>query len=244
MSLSLLQSTHAMAANLPTPFGASGGVAPYTFSVLPGGAGGSINASTGLYTSPNSYGEDTIQVVDSTTPTPLSAQGTMLICTPLELVCDIIQTGMGLSQGQVYLWDQKVNIPTDSRLYVAVGVMTCKPFGNKTAYMSDDSGLNEVQSVNMLATVTIDILSRGPAARDQKELILLALSSYYAERQQEANSFYIAPLSTSFVNLSQIDGAAIPYRYQISCNMQYFVSQTNPVDYFNTFSAPQVTEQD
>jgi hypothetical protein len=223
-----------MAPNLSVPFGVSGGTAPYTWSVVPGGAGGSINASTGEYTSPSGIGVDVIQVVDSVAA---SAQYSMTVGYPLMLVCDIIQTSMGLSNGQVYLWDQKINIPTDSQLYVAVGVNYCTPFGNRTRYNSS-GGVNEVQSVNMLANLSIDILSRGPAARDMKEQVLLAFSSTYAEQQMELNSFFIAPISTDFVNISEIDGAAIPYRFNISANLQYFSTKTNPVSYFDTFTNP------
>lgn len=240
MSLVLLSSTHAMAPNLTTPFGASGGTAPYTYSVLPGGAGGSIGASSGIYISPNNTGVDVVKVTDS-----LSAIATtpMLIDYPLSLVCDIIQTAMGLSNGQVYLWDQKINIPVDSRLYVAVGMLSCKPFGNKSKFASNGGGLSATQSVNMLATLSIDILSRGPAARDMKEQVLLALSSVYAEQQMELNSFFVAPLSTNFVNISSIDGAAIPYRYNISVNLQYFSTITTSVPFYDTFNPVQVTDE-
>lgn len=239
MSLAIIQSVSAMAPNLSIPFGATGGTAPYTWSVIPGGAGGSIDPSTGQYTSPNTTGEDTIRVTDSLNAT---ATYELLVCTPIQLVCEIIQSQMGLSQGQVYQWDQKINIPADSRLYVAVGVLSCKPFGNRPRYAST-SGLAAIQSVNMHAQLSIDILSRGPAARDQKEQVLLALSSPYAQSQMELNSFYIAPVSTGFVNISEIDGAAIPYRFNIAVGLQYFSTLNTNTPYFDTISQPTITTE-
>lgn len=240
MSLQILSSYHAMVPNLGIPYGATGGTAPYTFSVLPGGAGGSIDASTGYYTAPNNTGTDIIQVTDAAAAT---AQLPVLIDYPLSLVCDIIQTAMGLSNGQVYLWDQKIDIPKDSQLYIAVGVLSCKPFGNKPKYDGSGSGLGAVQSVNMQALLSIDIFSRGPAARDMKEQVLLALSSPYGQQQMELNSFFIAPITTSFVNLSQIDGAAIPYRFNLSAQLQYFSTLNTNIDYYDTYGAVQVTEE-
>jgi len=244
MSLSLAQTLTAIGPGLTSSFLVAGGTGPYTYSVRPNGAGGTINSS-GLYTAPASVGEtpqtlyDTIQVVDSTTPTPLSATATILVGTPLLLFCEIIQNQLGLAQGRVYLWDQKVFQPTDSGLYVAVSVPSCKPFANNTSY---DGNGNAIQSVNMLATVDIDIISRGPAARDQKEQVMLALMSDYSQLQQTANSFLIAklPPGSRFLNLSNIDGAAIPYRYKISVNMQYFVTKTQATPYYNTFAQPTV----
>lgn len=49
--------------NTATTFAASGGFAPYTYSIISGG--GSINSSTGEYTAPGAAGSATIQVQDS-----------------------------------------------------------------------------------------------------------------------------------------------------------------------------------
>lgn len=233
MSLSVLQNATAMATNLTQYFAGTGGTAPYTYAVIPGGAGGGI-ATDGLYTSPNDTGVDTIQVTDAVNAT---AEATVLIGTPLELFCDVIQNQMQLSQGQVWLWDQKINIPTDSRLYIAISMLTCKPFSNINQL---DSEGNAVQVVNMGADLDVNILSRGPEARDRKEEVILALNSIYSQSQQEVNSFYIGKISTGFHNLSEIDGAAIPYRYVISVRLQYFVQKTTGVPYFSEFTTPSI----
>lgn len=245
-ALTLSQTLTAIGPGLSSSFGANGGTSPYTYSVRANGAGGSINSSTGLYTAPSQVGEtpqtlyDTVQVVDSSNPVNI-ATAQILVGSPLLLFCDIIQTYLGLSNGRVYLWDQKIMQPTDSGLYVAVSVPVCKPFGN-TSVLPSSGTFETIQSVNMMATLDIDIISRGPAARDQKELVILALRSNYSQQQQEANSFYIAalPPGSRFINLSQIDGAAIPYRYKISVNMQYFVTNVLPINYFGTFQAVSV----
>lgn len=224
-------------------FMATGGVSPYTYSVLSGGAGGTIDSSTGAYSAPAQMTAfpaaqlyDTVQVTDSTLTVTTSQ---ILVGTPLFLLCDIIQNGMGLAQGRVYLWDQKVFQPTDSDLYVIVSLLSCKPFGNVNSTLSSD-GSQVNQYVAMYAKVDIDLISRGPAARDQKEFLLIALNTIYSEQQQEANGFYISrlPIMGGFVNLSNVDGAAIPYRYKISVAMQYQVSRISSVPYYNTFTNP------
>lgn len=239
MSLSLTSNTQAVAPNAPASFAGTGGTAPYTYVVLAGGPGGTINATSGQYTAPSVVSEnpalifDTIQVTDAVAATAIRQ---ILVGYPIMLVCDVIQKELGLANGQVYLWDQKINIPIDEKLYIAVGVLSCKPFSNTNRMEGGGSGLEEDQSVNMMATLSIDILSRGPQARDRKEEVILALQSVYAQSQQEVNSFYIGKISTGFVNLSQIDGAAIPYRFNISVNMQYTVRKSKAVPYFDTFS--------
>lgn len=235
MSLTVIQNATAVAKGGPTvPFSGAGGTAPYIYSVANGGAGGTINASTGLYTPPDVVGVDVVQVEDASAAT---SNATILIALPIGLFCDIIQTSMELDPGQVYLWDQKINIPIDGKLYVAVSVLSVKPFGNSNTF---DSNNNEVQSANFLATLSLDILSRGTDARDRKEEVILALNSQYSEQQQELNSFRIFPISQGFVNISEVDGAAIPYRFCINVNIQYFVSKTQAVDYYDDFSSASV----
>lgn len=244
MTLSLTQTYTAVAPGLTASFLAFGGTAPYAYTVLAGGAGGTIDPVTGVYTAPATASSspnqayDTVQVDDDVDAT---ATARILVGSPLMLFCDVIQNGMGLADGRVYLWDQKLFQPKDYDLYVAVSVPFCKPFGNCTETTTDDDGnYVQVQSVNMYAVMEMDVISRGPAARDRKEELILALNSVYAEQQQEKNSFGIGRISTNFNNLSMIDGAAIPYRYKISCALQYFTSKVIAAPYFDSFDTPTI----
>lgn len=244
MTLSLTQSATAVTPGAYASFLATGGVAPYTYAVLPSGAGGSIN-SIGRYTPPSTassnpkFAYDIIRVTDASTAT---ATARILVGTPLTLFCEIIQQEMSLTDGRVYLWDQKLMQPSDFDLYIAVSVASAKPFGNSNRYQTDGGGLDAYQYVSMYNLLNLDIISRGPAARDRKEEVILALNSIYAQQQQDANSFYIGKLSTNFINLSEIDGAAIPYRYRISVAMQYAYVKIKPSQYFDTFAFDVVTE--
>lgn len=243
MTLTLTSNVSAIGAGLTTYFLANGGTAPYAYTVVsgPNAAGGTIDPSSGQYSSPaqlpnsvqNAY--DTILVTDSTSATTTLK---LLVGSPLILFCDILQKQLGLPNDHVYLWDQKLIEPHDYNLYVAVSVLSSKPFGNTNYF--DGNTNQSVQSMNMLDQLQIDIISRGPAARDQKANVLMALNSNYAEQQQEFNSFFIGKLSTNFINLSQIDGAAIPYRFQISITLQYFAKLIQSVDYYDTFDQPTV----
>lgn len=231
--LSLISNSPAVAPGVTVPFSGIGGIPPYIYDVAPGGAGGTID-SNGLYTAPAITGTDTVEVTDSVNSV---SELSILIGTPLELFCDVIQQFMGLSQGQVYLWDQKINIPTDSRLYIAVSNLSCKPFSN-TRYFNN--GIS-TQMTNMSATLSVDIFSRSGEARDRKEEVILAFNSQYSESQQELNTFRIFPISTSFLNISEQDGSAILYRYQIAFQVQYCFTKAIATSYYDSFSLPTVT---
>lgn len=245
-ALTLTGGTFALCPGNSTQVLGVGGAGSYQYFVLPGGAGGTIDRTTGRYTAPHFLsGEpdtmsDTVQVRDAQ---GAEAHKTMLVGSALMLLCDIIQMEMGLEAGQVYIYNQKIDIPTDSKLYIAVGIETCKPYTNMLIPSGAGTGLHSIQQTNFMATCSVDILSRGVQARDRKEEVIMALQSIYAQSQQETNGFYVAKLSTAFVNLSQVDGAAIPYRFNISINLQYAVRKVKSVPYFNTFSGPTVTSE-
>lgn len=238
MSLALLQNLTAIAPKVQTPFSATGGTPPYTFSVLPGGAGGTIDPSSGLYTAPQAVNngpdpalsQDTIQVTDSLAA---QAQAVINVCSPLMLVRDIIVSEMGLSDDQAWLYQQKFDVPSDSRLYVSIGVLSNKPFGKSTRTGAD--GESADQSANWAATLSIDIFSRSTEALNRKEELILALNSLYAQTQQEANGFYIAKLPTAFVNVTDEEGSALVYHFNMSLVVQYSVTKSKPVAYYDDF---------
>lgn len=246
MSLALTQTKTALGPNLTASFLATGGTAPYTYAVIAGGAGGSINASTGVYTAPSIVNDDPTKLFDTirvTDNVAVVATSQIMVGDPLLLFCEIIQQELNLAVGRVYLWDQKIFQPTDNDLYISVSVPSCKPFANTIAPDPTEGWSNPIQSVNMLATLDIDIMSRGAAARVRKEEVVLAFNSVYAQAQQEANSFYIGKLPPGgrFTNLSIVDGAAIPYRFRISVNLQYSTTKQKAVPYFDTFQDVPVT---
>lgn len=237
MSVSLSPSKLAIAPGSKKPFYVSGGVAPYTYSVVYNGVGGTID-SAGLYTAPiGSYGTDIVKVEDSTGDI---AEVEVKVLSALELLCDVIQTEMGLADGRVYLWDQKIPEPTDFGLFVIAQTVNCKPFGNSFYPYSTVTGMESVQSTNFYASVQIDIISRSIDAMNRKEELIMALKSQYCEQQQDLNSFHIASLPTNFVNLSGIDGGAIPYRFSITIGLQYQVKKVSSISYYDSFLSPSV----
>jgi hypothetical protein len=242
-----------MAPGRSTAIAGQGGTPPYTYSIVPSGAGGSVvpvggGSTEAVYTAPANAPTDprqqyvTLKVVDS-----LAAEATaqILIGDPLLLFCEIIQRELGLANGRVYLYNQKIMQPTDDGLYIAVGVLNCKPFGNTNRPITSGDGLQADQSVNMLAQLDLNVISRSTAALMRKEEVIMALASTYAVQQQERNSFFIGklPPGGQFVNISNVDGAAIPYRFNISVNIQYFARKVKENSYFDQFSEVEVTTE-
>jgi hypothetical protein len=242
VTLTLTQSATAIGPGRYVSFGASGGTSPYTYAVLPGGAGGTINSATGDYTGPAAVPAsaatqyDTIQVTDAAAAT---ATAKVMIGDALLLFCDIVETGMGLSPGRVYIWDQKIFMPSDAGLYVVVAESEPKPIGNINEPAS--SGTQQNQFVTWKSRLEVNLISRDNSARLQKSAFLMALNSTYATQQMEANSFYVAKTPVAFRNMSISDGAAIPYRYAVHLAIQYSEAAVSAEPYISSFSTPVIT---
>jgi hypothetical protein len=229
MSLSLAVSSTIMTPGNKIRLEASGGTVPYTYSLAPDGDGGSI-LTGGYYQASLSLikGYQTIIVTDNLGAT---AEKTIYILSQPQLLCQIIKTFMGLSDDQVYLYNQKFDYPKDNRIYVAVKIQTIKPFGSSSKYY----GTYEELSTNVMASLSIDIMSKSMEALTRKEEVILALRSQISQRIQVDNSFKVGELPTSFTDLSQIEGSAIPYRFNISVNMHYALMVTKNTDYYENF---------
>lgn len=236
--VTLAQTYTAIAPATTASFQAYGGTGPYTYGLVAGGAGGSINATSGIYVSPAkvSYDPrllyDVVQCSDSLGQTAVAR---ILVGTPIVLVCDILQQSLGLASGRIYLWDQKLFQPTDSGMYVIVSNPICRPFGNTNRFNGVEDSSR--QMAVMWAMLDIDVISRSTEARDRKEEVVMAFLSEYSQGQQYANHFHLGrlPLTRQFINLSDPDGAAIPYRYKISVAMQYAACIETPTTYFDNF---------
>lgn len=223
MSLSLISNATAIAKGGKVPFQAIGGVEPYLYSVMAGGVGGTINPS-GIYSSPTQYGIDTIKVVDASLA---EATKQIMVLAPIGLIAEIIQRQMGLPQSRVWIFDQKFKEPTDYDLFIVLQELSLKPFGS--------SVVGDLQWASFQSTMSIDIKSRNTSAMYQKEEVVMALKSTYSEQQQELNSFSIASIPSAFVNLSQVDGMAIPYQYNITFNVLYSMQLSKVAPYYDSF---------
>ncbi len=238
--MNLSPSQAALAPGMSQNFTGQGGVPPYVYSLLSGT--GFIDSTSGTYTAPAliplpSDSQVVIQAIDQAGGI---ATAPILIGNALKLFNNVIETVMNVP-GRVYLWDQKIFEPEDEPLYIIVQELNSKAFGNNTETNLD--GVSFTQSVNVHKILSVDLKSRNTEARDRKEEFVMALNSYYSKQQQALNSFRIFPLPVAggFVNLSELDGAAIPYRFNISVAIQYFVKQVSQVPYFDTFPQASVT---
>lgn len=162
---------------------------------------------------------------------------------PIKHICKILQNSLNLTDEQIWIYNQKRDIPNDFGIYFVVNYIGQRIIGNVRKEIATPAGLVEYQSVHSLANFSVDILSRSSRAREMRDKALMALNSTYSQMIQEANGFQIAPNSFSVTNTSEIEGVAELYRYTLSFNVTYMSETSKSIDYYDTFTKEVITEE-
>ena len=161
---------------------------------------------------------------------------------PIKYVCDILQKQLDLADSQVWIYNEKVNIPNDFNMYIVVDYQGQRIIGNVRREEPTPNGLIERQALHSMAILRLDLFSRGKIARINKDLVIMALNSTYSQQVQEAHGFQIARNSFQVTNTSEVEGTAELNRYSISFNVTYVTETSKSISYYDTFSKEVITE--
>lgn len=142
-----------------------------------------------------------------------------------QIIADILKRGMALKDDQIWIYNQRRSIPEDKRLYIVIGIVGIKPYGNNNrnewVAVTGPSGApgGEYQdqlSQYMLETISINLFSYTQESLQRYHEVLGSLRSTYSQQLQESNGIKIAELPTAINDVSSIEGAALLYRIAIT----------------------------
>lgn len=162
---------------------------------------------------------------------------------PIKHICDILKHELSLTNEQIWIYNQKRDIPNDFGTYIVVDYVGQKVIGNSRREVATEQGLIEYQSVHSLANISVNLFSRDPLVRNTKDLVLMALNSTFAQQIQEKYSFQIGRNSFQVTNTSEVEGVAELNRYSISFNVTYMSETSKVIEYFDTFTKEVITEE-
>lgn len=154
----------------------------------------------------------------------------------LTLMCDIITEHMQLALDQIWIYNQKRNIPNDSRLYVIVGHGGSKPYSSSKHYEIVDSVHKEVHCQKMIESITINLLSANTEALDRVGELIGALSSDYSQEMQVKHGLSIAPMPVNVLDSSAAEVTRELYRTTIDIKILRAYSQSKAIPYYDNIS--------
>ena len=238
MSLNITSPFSALSFGTSINLTANDGVTPYTYSLAPTGIGGSIQPlqdGSVTYTAPKTLSNpiDCIDEIIVTDAEENTASVKLIIGDYLTIFCDILAHELDL-YGRVFIEDQKFNWPKDSRMFVTVGELGPRSYGNNVKYGTINNVFSEIKTTTTSAIMSVNIFSRSTEARERKEEVQMALASTYSRNQQTRNGISIGTMAP-MQSIPEIDGSAVLYRFHADVGIFYSKQIIKPVDYFDSF---------
>lgn len=174
---------------------------------------------------------------------PIYSPGAIPPVEPIKIVGNILTEEMGLVPGQIMLGLENWQIPTTQGLFIALFYGAEQVIGNNNYNGTDDQGtFLEIQSVVMLHTIEIDLMSFNEEARTRKEEVLWALQSYYAETQMELYNMRLAMTPGSFIPVRSLEPAKQLNRFMISILMNAVHTNTKITPYYDELQTVRLVE--
>jgi len=161
----------------------------------------------------------------------------------VNIICDIIQTELGLKPGQVMVYNQRFKIPANYDVFITVGVLGMKPYSNTNKAVSNVAGLTSEQSVAISETLSINVMCATTASIDAFPLVVMALASTYAEQMQEKYQFSYGVIPTSASDTSFLEETEQVTRQTITLQCLRSYSKIKQISYYDTYDKEVLTEQ-
>lgn len=162
----------------------------------------------------------------------------------LKTVCNIVKKGMNLSDDQIWIYNQKIDIPNDNRLYVVVSLKNESIFGNNIQYQDANNGLEEVIWTNLVSDVSIELFSYNTQALNRRYDILTSMRSTYSLQQQELYNMNISRQPTVFLDSSFASPTARLYSFYSEFRITHIEKNTRSVEYYDDFSRADMSNKE
>lgn len=147
----------------------------------------------------------------------------------LKDIALIIKNYMSLRDDQIWIQREKVMLPKTDTFTISIGFISLKPIGTSSRVTAD---IEEV-ATTMAGQVVIDIYGPSFDVMTRNGEIILALCSSISKDYQTQKGFLIAQTPSSVNDISNLDGAFIPYRFQMIFNVQFINKKSKVIEYYD-----------
>lgn len=155
---------------------------------------------------------------------------------PISIIRNIIIKEMDLKPDRIWIYNADAPLPKDSSLFCILSLNAQNPFSNNVKYEDsfEDDTLNEVQTMNVQADITVSLLSKDDSARSRAYEVQMALGSTYSQQMQEKNKMHISRIG-NVVDASFLEATSRLNRFDVDCVALYAYKKVKPVDYYDKF---------
>ena len=161
----------------------------------------------------------------------------------LKTVCDILKVGMNLQDDQIWIYNQKVDIPNDKRLYVVVSMKSETVIGNNIEEKNVYEGQDEVVWSNVVSDIGIELFSYNVNALNRRYEVLSSMRSTYSVQKQEELNCNIGRRPVAFFDSSFLAPSARLYSFYFMYRITHVENSARPIDFYDDFSRADMSDK-
>lgn len=159
-----------------------------------------------------------------------------------QIICDIIKNGMSLSDSQIWIYNQRREIPQDKMLYVVVGILSSAIYGSTSSQSNNPLVLDmpETMTQYVKESITVNLFSYTTEALERYPEVMGSMMSTYSQRMQESLALKIFPIPSNVNDVSQVEGPSLLNRTSITLQVLRKYDMILNADYYDTIPPAQV----
>lgn len=112
----------------------------------------------------------------------------------LDIIKQILDAEMQMPEGRVWAYNSDIDLPKDNNLFIILFTASRNPISNNSKYVSTSTGMNEVQSMNIVEDIIISLVSKNTEARERSHEVHMAINSYLSKKLQGINKIHISTI--------------------------------------------------
>lgn len=152
----------------------------------------------------------------------------------LDVLQDIISYSLEIPKERVFAYNNDLDLPKDSGVFVVMSFMSRIPYSNNIEYQGTVEDLKEIQTMNVAEDILISIASRNIDAREKAHEIFMAFNNTYAIYMQEKNKMAISTTG-DIMDSSFLEETARLNRFDIKCRVLRGYDKVRSIDFYDKF---------
>jgi hypothetical protein len=152
-----------------------------------------------------------------------------------QIICNVIQNYMGLSDDQIWIYNQRKKIPASEGLFVTVAMLSRRPYGNINHLTGSDDSLTQEIGQYMQEILSINIFSYDTEAVERLPELIGSFKTVYAQQMQEKYAFQIGAVPAEVSDTSYLETSAILFRQTITLKVLRAYSKITDAQFYDKF---------
>lgn len=162
---------------------------------------------------------------------------------PIKVLAMVLQEEMGLDSNHILLGLENFPLPEDVGLFVSLRYGPDQVIGNNQYNALNDSGdYSEIQDTVMLHFIDVEVLSFDSSARLQKQAVLQAIQSYYAQSLMENYQMRLASTPGSFTPVPSPEPSKQLNRFAITIGVNAIYRKIKVTPFYETLQTVDLIE--